>query len=392
MIRCTVGVFAHNEAQNVRQALHAILAQQLHDVTVVEIIVLASGCTDNTVELAEEIARANPIVRVAAESHRTGKAAAIKRLMAVAQGEVIVFVGADTLPSPTALERLLQPFSDPAVGMTGARVVPLNAPTRFIGFAVQMLWNVHHHLALRKPKLGELVASRNVVTDFPEDTGTDEPALEALITRRGYRLVYTPKAVVYNRGPENLREFFVQRRRIFAGEVLIALKYRYLVSSLSLRHVLPVAADAIRIHPQRLHWTIGVMALELCARLLGALDAARGRTYAVWRHAPTTKDVLAPAERGKLVMIRWAPGAVDGTALLTELRGLPESVGSVFSSDPDMGEVLLRLDVGESTLEWLERRLLTVQAQRSSAALSPSTPSISCRLVHHAPASSSPLL
>ncbi len=52
MIRCTIGVMAYNEAQNIRHALHALLAQELQTVEVVEILVMASGCTDDTVELA----------------------------------------------------------------------------------------------------------------------------------------------------------------------------------------------------------------------------------------------------------------------------------------------------------------------------------------------------
>src|ERR1700730_16621731 len=108
-----------------------------------------------------------------------------------------------------------------------------------------MLWHVHHHLALRRPKLGELVAFRNVVDNFPDDTSTDEPAIEALIISKGYRLAYAPKAVVYNRGPENFREFLHQRRRIFAGQVRIAVRYRYLPSSLNVRHVLPLTLEAL---------------------------------------------------------------------------------------------------------------------------------------------------
>ena len=40
------------------------------------------------------------------EEQRTGKAAAIKRLISLSHGEVIVLVGADTLPEPTAIEQL----------------------------------------------------------------------------------------------------------------------------------------------------------------------------------------------------------------------------------------------------------------------------------------------
>src|SRR5262249_15351992 len=91
MIRCTIGVLAYNEANNVQRTLRALLAQQLHSgVEIAQIIVIASGCTDATVALAEGIASTNPIVTVEVEPQRTGKAAAIKRLMSMAQGEVIV--------------------------------------------------------------------------------------------------------------------------------------------------------------------------------------------------------------------------------------------------------------------------------------------------------------
>ena len=267
MIRCTVGVLAHNEAHNMMRTLQALLAQQLQQVAITEIIVIASGCTDATSEIAESVARTHSSIKVTVEEKRTGKAAAIRRLISMAAGDVIALVGADTLPEPTAIEHLVKPFADPSVGMTGARIVPLNTPTTWLGFTVQMLWHVHHQLALRKPKLGELVAFRNVIDNFPDNTSTDEPAIEALIAARGLRLVYTPKAIVYNRGPERPDEFLIQRRRVFAGQVRIAMRFGYFTSSLSLRHVFPLAIEAIRSYPRFFLWTFAAMGVELWARV-----------------------------------------------------------------------------------------------------------------------------
>jgi GT2 family glycosyltransferase len=389
VITCTIGVFAHNEVRNVHRALQALLTQRLEHVRIAEIVVVASGCTDGTVELAQQIARANPLVTVDVEEQRRGKAAAIKRLMTRARGEVVVFVGADTLPAPDAIEHLVAPFADQKVGMTGARVVPLNIPETFAGFAVQMLWYVHHHLALRKPKLGELVACRNVVSEFPEDTATDDLALEALVTAAGYKLLYAPSAVVYNKGPENLHDFLLQRRRIFAGELRIALKYGYVASSMSLRHVLPLATDAIRSYPRFVLWTFAVMAVELWARLLGALDTVRGRTHVVWRHAASTKEVLPYSESMTLVSLRWRPDAFDGEALFGEIQNLPASEGAVCWWDRRGGELLLRLEGGRPAEEWIERRLLANRIQRPMVAPSAlDCPTVSCRTVQFAPESS----
>jgi poly-beta-1,6-N-acetyl-D-glucosamine synthase len=344
MIRCTVGVFAHNEAQNVRRALYALLAQQLHEVEIVEIIVIASGCTDGTVEVAEEVASRHDIVSVDVETTRKGKAAAIKRLTSMARGEIVVLVGADTLLSPTAIEHLLQPFKDRHIGMTGARVIPLNTPNNWLGFSVQMLWHVHHQLALRNPKLGELVAFRNVV-DVPEDTSTDEPAIEALITAKGYRLFYAPKAVVYNRGPENIQDFMRQRRRVFAGQARVAFRFGYRTSSLVVRNMFPVIVEAIWSHPRFFLWTLATMGIELWARVQGMFDAMRGREDVVWRAITTTKAVVKAPETSDLTLIsvRWAPGGLDSVAFLRDLRRLPDPVGSVFWWDWQHGEALLKV-------------------------------------------------
>ena len=364
MIRCTVGVFAHNEAHNVERALHAILSQQLHTATIIEIIVVASGCTDTTVDLAQEIARRHPIVSVEVEQDRRGKASAIRRLMSMARGDVIVLVGADTLPAPNAIEHLVAPFADREVGMTGARVVPLNNPATFLGFAVQMLWYVHHHLALRQPKLGELVACRNIIADFPEDTSTDDLALEALVTRKGLRLVYTPEAIVYNRGPEVYGDFMIQRRRIFTGELRVALKYRYIASSLSLRHLVPLVFDAVKSHPRSIPWTLAVMALEFWARLLGAVDALRGREAVVWRPARTTKNVVKTSEPVTLVSLRWPPDTLGSATVMLEVERAIADVGSVFWWDHRGGEALLKLDDAAATAD-LQLRLSRVTAAKS---------------------------
>jgi glycosyltransferase involved in cell wall biosynthesis len=49
-IRCSVGITAHNEEANIGRLLDAMLNQHLDEVEIAEIIVVASGCTDNTAD------------------------------------------------------------------------------------------------------------------------------------------------------------------------------------------------------------------------------------------------------------------------------------------------------------------------------------------------------
>lgn len=383
MIRCTIGVLAYNEVHNVLRTLNALLVQRLEQIEVVEIIVIASGCTDGTAELAADFASAFPIVSVDVEPKRAGKAAAVKKLMTMARGEVIVLVGADTLPEPTAIQQLVEPFADPTVGMTGARVVPLNTPTTWLGFTVQMLWHAHHRLALRRPKLGELVAFRNVLQDFPEDTSTDEPALEALITAKGYRLIYTPQAVVYNRGPETVSEFLRQRRRIGAGQVRIALRYGYFTSSMRIRHAIPLAIDAVRRYPRQWRWIAGAIGFEAFARMLGAFDAITGREPVVWRPIGTSKTVTSSAETLTLMVVRWAPGSVDLGQIMRDLQEQADPHSSVFWWDGHDGEILLRLHAEESAHEWIRSHFQSGQKTLPGSVVT--LPPVSWRLVRFSP-------
>ena len=50
---CSVGITAYNEQDNIGPLLDAMIDQHLHDVEIAEIIIVASGCTDNTVPIIQ---------------------------------------------------------------------------------------------------------------------------------------------------------------------------------------------------------------------------------------------------------------------------------------------------------------------------------------------------
>lgn len=329
MVRCTVGVMAYNEEATISTLLYAMLAQQYDCCQVDAIVVVASGCTDRTVELAQAIAARHPLVRVLVEAERNGKAAAINLLRTHASGEVIVLVGADTLPDPTALEQLVMPFADPTVGMTGARVVPLNDPQTRLGFTVQLLWHVHHRLALRWPKLGELVAFRNIVPALPIDTATDEVALEALICAAGYRLVYAPKAVVYNYGPETLGDFIRQRRRIFAGHLSIAARYRYIAASMAPHKLALLGLSFLRRYPDLLPHIAAAALLECLARLLGTCDLLLQRRLFIWPVAHSTKTMPQREREMHLMLLQLRANSLC-PSLLRLMSRIPATAGTLL--------------------------------------------------------------
>jgi poly-beta-1,6-N-acetyl-D-glucosamine synthase len=231
--RAVVGVLVHNEEPNIETCLRAILGENVGSVSVGEVIVVSSGSTDRTEEIVRRIAAEDHRVWLISESRRTGKASALNILLRHSRQPFVVLLGGDVVFTPGSLVRLLEPFRDSAVGMTGVRPIPTNARRGVMGNVVHILWDMHHELSQTKPKLGEAVAFRRILQDIDSETLVDEAMLEHIIIRRGLRLQYVPSAVVRNHGPETLREFMVQRTRIYRGHLNLASATGYRVSSMN---------------------------------------------------------------------------------------------------------------------------------------------------------------
>jgi biofilm PGA synthesis N-glycosyltransferase PgaC len=287
---CSVGIMAYNEEGNIANAIATVLDQPLGLGRIAELIVVASGCTDRTAAIVAEIARDDPRVHLVEQERREGKASAVNLFTARARSPVLLMVSADVLVEQGTIDSLLRHFTDPEVGMVGGHPIPVNDETTFLGHTVHLLWRLHDRLAREAPKLGEIVAFRNVVPSIPHDSAVDEISIQALVTQLGYRLVYEPAAIVYNRGPATLRDFLQQRRRIYAGHVRVRRQQGYAAATMSVRRVVRVLLGSGSFStPRAALWTLGAIALEAYARALGSYDALRGRSHAIWQAVTTTK-------------------------------------------------------------------------------------------------------
>ncbi len=291
-IRCSVGITAYNEEKNIGKLLDAMLAQKLESVEITEIIVVASGCTDRTVPMVQDHCARDSRVRLIAQDKREGKTSAINQFLQNAQEDICVLESGDTLPREDSIENLVKLFADPKVGMTGAQKIPVNVPEHIVGYMSHLRLEMEHQLCLEIPRLGELIAFRKVFTQLPPDVAMDEAFVEALVIRRGLEVRYAPDAVVYNMGPETVREFIMQRRRNYAGHLHLTRKYGYKVSSLDNARVMRIAIDEAGKAVRLIVTLVWLALVEGFARLLGMYDYyIRGRKHVVWDMAWTTKRV-----------------------------------------------------------------------------------------------------
>ncbi|PJC38684.1 hypothetical protein CO044_03670, partial [Candidatus Peregrinibacteria bacterium CG_4_9_14_0_2_um_filter_38_9] len=149
-----------------------------------------------TVPIAKEFAKKDSRIKVLVQEKREGKASAINLFLKSAKNDILVIESGDTIPEKDTLENLVKPFSDNGIGMSGARPMPVNDTRTFMGFVVNLLWGIHHQISLRNPKMGEMIAFRNIFQSIPKDTAVDEASIEVILKNKGYKLCYCPEAIV----------------------------------------------------------------------------------------------------------------------------------------------------------------------------------------------------
>ncbi len=327
-VGCSVGIMAYNEEANIERTLRAVLAQQGPSICIEEIIVVASGCTDRTVPIVTEVAQQEPRVHLYVQERREGKASAINLFLKKATSKVAVLIGADVIPETDALEKLCAPFKDLAIGMVGGRPVPVNDPTTFMGHAVHLLWRLHDRVARVSPKLGEVIAFRNVISGIPTNSAVDEISIQALISQLGYQQIYEPACVVYNKGPLTIRDFLKQRRRIYAGHLKVLAQQNYEAPTMKvspiLRHLV-VCRDFTMGNPRQAMWTFLTMILEAYARMQGYYDFMRKREHHIWQMVDSTKDLEADQRKVRricnaqsVIVFRFILEGARGTDVLRE--------------------------------------------------------------------------
>jgi cellulose synthase/poly-beta-1,6-N-acetylglucosamine synthase-like glycosyltransferase len=283
---------AYNEEKNIAHLLLAIQNQKLIKLEISEIIVVASGCTDRTEEIVNNFSQKDSRIKLISQLKRKGKSSAINLWLKNTTGEILILESADTIPNESSLEKLTAPFENNRIGMTGAHLIPVDNPKTLMGFATHLLWHLHHIIAIETPKMGEVVAFRNIISSIPENSAVDEGSLEAEIVKNGYHLAYAPEATIKNKGPETISDFLSQRRRIFAGHLWLKNNFNHQVSTMNGIKIFKILVKNLNWNSREIIFTPLVILLEIWGRFLGWYDyRILKKNPAIWNIAKSTKNL-----------------------------------------------------------------------------------------------------
>jgi poly-beta-1,6-N-acetyl-D-glucosamine synthase len=187
-----------------------------------EIIIVADGSTDRTVEIVRSYEARG--VRLVFQPQRRGKIDAMNRAAPFASGEVLVFSDADAMMEPQSVRRLIANFADPKVACVGG-IKKIREASSVQAKGESAYWRYEAYLKRLDSEIntaigaiGELFAIRRELwRPMETDLLIEDFVLTMKLVERGWRVVYEPGAVTWENASSSLQAEWIRRVRMAAG-------------------------------------------------------------------------------------------------------------------------------------------------------------------------------
>jgi biofilm PGA synthesis N-glycosyltransferase PgaC len=207
----------------------AVIAEKLENVLGLdyprekrEILVVADGSTDQTVEIVECYAPRG--VQLLFQPQRRGKIAAMNRAVPHACGEILVFSDANAMLEQTSLPMLVRNFADPqVVCVSGEKRIRSDNQVQARGESAY--WRFEARVKEAESQVSTVIGAvgeffairREHYRSVEEDNVIEDFVLSMRLVMEGWRIVYEPEAVAWEEASPSLRAEWERRARNIAG-------------------------------------------------------------------------------------------------------------------------------------------------------------------------------
>ncbi len=220
----TMIIAAFNEESVIEEKLKNSLLLDYPE-ELLQILVADDGSDDQTVNIVKKFAGR---VDLSCSNERRGKMAAIKRAIAFARGDVIVFSDANNFYNSNVLNLLVPPFTDPNVGAVSGAKLFKKGDTN-IGETEGFYWRYESFIKKQESRFGScsgvtggiLAIRRNLFVEPSKKIINDDFYILLQILRKGYRSVYEPAAISLEESSGSAKDEITRRTRIIAGRYQI---------------------------------------------------------------------------------------------------------------------------------------------------------------------------
>jgi len=223
---------AHNEQDSIEEAVRAIFNSKY---PIEEVIVINDGSKDNTAGIVKKLQKNYSKLKLLNKKN-SGKADSLNKGIAIAKGELIAVVDADSYPEPEAVERMVGFFDDKEVGAVTSCVFLKNRDTFF-----ERLQEIEYIILAWTRKLLDFVDSvyvtngplsiyrKSVLKEaggFDVNSITEDIELTWHILSLGYKTRMSLASRVYTTVPSKFKRWWRQRVRWGQGGLETIAKYR----------------------------------------------------------------------------------------------------------------------------------------------------------------------
>ncbi len=217
----TAGISAYNEEKNIAKSVMSALHSKAN---VREVIVVASGCKDNTEGVVRSLMRRDKRIKLIIEGKRRGKGSAINLILKNAKGEVIVMTDADLTFPPHSITELLKRFGRKTGAVSGR-------PEYFASSGMFRWWGRFASECTSRQRQakeregfhgisGYLYALRSgIVGKIPPSAKSEDAYVGRLVMQKGYDIAYAPNAIVNVGYAENYGDYLTQKIRTHYGHL-----------------------------------------------------------------------------------------------------------------------------------------------------------------------------
>lgn len=219
----TIGIPTYNGERTIKKCINSVLPQISKDD---EIIIVASGCIDNTEKIVREMMNKDKRIKLITEPERRGKSSAINLIIKNAKSDIIVQTDDDVILEVDAIPFLLPHFKDKLIGAVSGNPIPIIPKNNLFYDWTLMSYRKIGEIREKEVKTkkynvhlsGYLLAFRKeALKKVPFAKGAVDAWMGKIIKDNGYGLTYEPKAKVYVKCPTTIKDFLIQKARVRAG-------------------------------------------------------------------------------------------------------------------------------------------------------------------------------
>ncbi len=231
----SVVIVAHNEALRIEEKLRNLLSLDYPQHRL-EILIGDDGSTDGTADRARAFEGAG--VSVVGHNARRGKAAVLNDLVPRARGEIVVLADARQRFEVDTLRALVAPFGDARVGAVSGELILTDADAPGSNQGVSIYWRYEKLIRWSESQVDSTVGAtgaiyairRALFEPIPADTILDDVVIPLRIARRGYRVLFEPRARAYDRVAPSSQAELTRKVRTIAGNFQLFVRERWLLN------------------------------------------------------------------------------------------------------------------------------------------------------------------